>query len=146
MFKIRCLFPFFFLLFTSNVNSQNHVTWVFSFDSTNSNIVVKGTIDKGWHLYSQKTQPNAGPIPVTVSFEKTKGLKLIGSYTEGLVPHEIFDVNFDSKVYLFEDNYLAYQQIKLKSNIKLTGKINYMVCDDIQCLPPIDVPFTITIK
>ena len=146
MFKIRYLFPFFFLLFTSNVNSQNHVTWVFSFDSTNSNIVVKGTIDKGWHLYSQKTQQNAGPIPVTVSFEKKKGLKLIGPYTEDLVPHEIFDVNFDSQVYLFEDNYLAYQQIKLKSNIELTGTINYMVCDDRQCLPPIDVPFSIQIK
>jgi hypothetical protein len=146
MFKIRYLFPFFFLLFTSNVNSQNHVTWVFSFDSTYSNIVVKGTIDKGWHLYSQKTQQNAGPIPVTVSFEKKKGLKLIGPYTEDLVPHEIFDVNFDSQVYLFEDNYLAYQQIKLKSNIELTGTINYMVCDDRQCLPPIDVPFSIQIK
>jgi hypothetical protein len=146
MFKIRYLFPFFFLLFTSNVNSQNHVTWVFSFDSTYSNIVVKGTIDKGWHLYSQKTQQNAGPIPVTVSFEKKKGLKLIGPYTEELVPHEIFDVNFDSQVYLFEDNYLAYQQIKLKSNIELTGTINYMVCDDRQCLPPIDVPFSIQIK
>ena len=146
MFKIRYLFPFFFLLFTSNVNSQNHVTWVFSFDSTYSNIVVKGTIDKGWHLYSQKTQQNAGPIPVTVSFEKKKGLKLIGPYTEELVPHEIFDVNFYSQVYLFEDNYLAYQQIKLKSNIELTGTINYMVCDDRQCLPPIDVPFSIQIK
>jgi hypothetical protein len=146
MFKIRYLFPFFFLLFTSNVNSQDHVTWVFSFDSTYSNIVVKGTIDKGWHLYSQKTQQNAGPIPVTVSFEKKKGLKLIGPYTEELVPHEIFDVNFDSQVYLFEDNYLAYQQIKLKSNIELTGTINYMVCDDRQCLPPIDVPFSIQIK
>ena len=146
MLKITYLITFFFLLFTSNVNSQNHVTWVFSFDSTYSNIVVKGTIDKGWHLYSQKTQPNAGPIPVTVSFEKTKGLKLIGPYTEGLVPHEIFDENFDSQVYLFEDNYSAHQKIKLKSNVKLTGNINYMVCDDVQCLPPIDVPFSIQIK
>jgi hypothetical protein len=146
MLKITYLITFFFLLFTSNVNSQNHVKWAFSFDSTNSNIVVKGTIDKGWHLYSQKTQPNSGPIPVTVSFEKKKGLKIIGSYTEDLVPHEIFDVNFDSQVYLFEDNYSAHQKIKLKSNVKLTGNINYMVCDDVQCLPPIDVPFSIQIK
>ena len=146
MFKIRYLFPFFFLLFTSNVNSQNHVTWVFSFDSTYSNIVVKGTIDKGWHLYSQKTQQNAGPIPVTVSFEKKKGLKLIGPYTEELVPHEIFDLNFESKVYLFEDSYLSSQKIKCKNSQQITGKIEYMVCDDTRCMPPIEVPFTIQLK
>jgi thiol:disulfide interchange protein DsbD len=112
----------------------------------NSNIVITGTIDEGWHLYSQKTPANSGPIPVTVKINKKKGLKLIGKCEEKLVPQEIFDVNFDSKVYLFENSYLASQIIKLKNTNQIIGNVQYMVCNDTQCLPPIEVPFEIIIK
>jgi thiol:disulfide interchange protein DsbD len=81
-----------------------------------------------------------------VHIDKIKGVKLIGNYSEDLVPHEIFDLNFDSKVYLFEDSYLSSQKIKCKNIKQITGKIEYMVCDDTRCMPPIDVPFTITIN
>lgn len=128
------------------VNGQNHVKWAFSFDSISSNIVVQGTIDHGWHLYSQKTPLNAGPIPVSINIAKQKGLKLIGNFSEQLEPHEVFDVNFDSKVYHFEDNYLSHQKIKNKTSIQISGTINYMVCDEKRCLPPIDVPFSIDIN
>jgi thiol:disulfide interchange protein DsbD len=112
----------------------------------NSNIVITGTIDEGWHLYSQKTPANAGPIPVTVNITKKNGLKLIGKFQEKLEPHEIFDVNFDSKVYLFEHSYLAYQKIKINNTNKIIGNVQYMVCNDTQCLPPIEVPFTLIIN
>jgi thiol:disulfide interchange protein DsbD len=81
-----------------------------------------------------------------VHIDKIKGLKLIGDFTEILEPHEIFDHNFESKVYLFEDSYLSSQKIKCKNIKQITGKIEYMVCDDTRCMPPIEVPFTIVIK
>jgi hypothetical protein len=49
-------------------------------------------------------------------------------------------------VYLFEDSYLSSQKIKCKNIKQITGKIEYMVCDDTRCMPPIEVPFTITIN
>ena len=142
---------FFFLQCTSLLIAQNHVTWSFTYDNMNSNIVITGTIDEGWHLYSQKTPANAGPIPVTVNINKKNGLKLIGKFQEKLEPHEIFDVNFDSQVYLFENTYLAEQKIKIKKpknqQLKqLNGSVLYMVCDDARCMPPIEVPFTIQLK
>ena len=139
---LNCLF----YLGINQIHAQNHVTWNFSYNTSSEKIIIKGTIDKGWHLYSQKTPLNAGPIPTTVHIDKIKGLKLIGNYSEDLVPHEIFDLNFDSKVYLFEDSYLSSQKIKCKNIQQITGKIEYMVCDDKRCMPPIEVPFTITIK
>ena len=139
---LNCLF----YLGINQIHSQNHVTWNFSYNTSSEKIIIKGTIDKGWHLYSQKTPLNAGPIPTTVHIDKIKGLKLIGNYSEDLVPHEIFDLNFESKVYLFEDSYLSSQKIKCKNIQQITGKIEYMVCDDTRCMPPIEVPFTITIK
>ena len=135
----------------SQLHAQNHLTWNFSYDKSSKKIIIKGTIDKGWHLYSQKTPANAGPIPVSISIAKQKGIKLIGKCEEKLEPHEIFDVNFDSQVYLFENTYLAEQKIKIKKpknqQLKqLNGSVLYMVCDDARCMPPIEVPFTITIK
>ena len=143
---MRFTLVFFFLQCTSLLVSQNHVNWSFTYDNMNSNIVITGTIDEGWHLYSQKTPANSGPIPVTVKINKKKGLKLIGKCEEKLVPQEIFDVNFDSKVYLFENSYLASQIIKLKNTNQIIGNVQYMVCNDTQCLPPIEVPFEIIIK
>ena len=137
---------FFFIQCTSLLIAQNHVTWSFTFDNMNSNLLITGTIDEGWHLYSQKTPANSGPIPVSISIDKQKGTKLIGKFQEKLEPHEIFDVNFDSKVYLFEHSYLAYQKIKINNTNKIIGNVQYMVCNDTQCLPPIDVPFTLIIN
>ena len=143
---MRFILFFFFLQCSSLLIAQNHVTWSFTYDNVNSNILINGTIDEGWHLYSQKTPANSGPIPVTVNINKKNGLKLIGKCEEKIEPHEIFDVNFESKVYLFENSYLSCQKIRLKNLYKLNGSVNYMVCDKSRCLPPIEVPFTIIIN
>ena len=143
---MRFILFFFFLQCTSLLIAQNHVTWSFTYDKLSSSILVKGIIDEGWHLYSQKTPANSGPIPVIINITKKKGLKLIGKFQEKLEPHEIFDVNFDSKVYLFEHSYLAYQKIKIKNTNQIIGNVQYMVCNDTQCLPPIEVPFTLIIN
>ena len=143
---MRFILVFLYLISNTWSNAQNHVSWEFSYDKLSSSILVKGIIDEGWHLYSQKTPANSGPIPVTINITKKKGLKLIGEFQEKLEPHEIFDVNFDSKVYLFENSYLSYQKIKSKNIYQLNGSINYMVCDDTRCLPPIDVIFAIQLK
>lgn len=146
MFKSSLLIAIFCLFGGGKIYSQNHVSWDFSYDKSSEKIIIKGTIDKGWHLYSQKTPVNAGPIPVSINIAKQKGLKLIGQFSEQLEPHEVFDVNFDSKVYHFEERYLSIQKIKTKKPMQISGAINYMVCDDTRCLPPIDVPFSILIK
>ena len=151
MLKYFALLHCLFYIGFSQLTAQNHLTWNFSYDKSSKKIIIKGTIDKGWHLYSQKTPANAGPIPVSISIAKQKGIKLIGKCEEKLEPHEIFDVNFDSQVYLFENKYLAEQKIKIKKTKtqhlkQLNGSVLYMVCDDSRCMPPIEVPFTITIK
>ena len=151
MLKYFALLHCLFYIGFSPLTAQNHFSWEFSYDKLNASVVIKGTIDKGWHLYSQKTPANAGPIPVSISIDKQKGTKLIGKFEEKLEPHEIFDVNFDSQVYLFENTYIAEQKIKIKKTKtqhlkQLNGSVLYMVCDETKCLPPIEVPFTIQLK
>ena len=132
--------------FTSMMYAQNHVKWTFMYSAESSTVIANGQIEPGWHLYSQKTDENAGPIPTAMFIEPAKNYKLIGSFTEKGVPHELFDKNFESTVYLFESSYVSEQRIKVKKPGSLKGEMQYMICDDTKCLPPISVPFTLEIN
>jgi hypothetical protein len=132
--------------FTSVMYAQNHVKWTFQYNSKSSAVIATGQIEPGWHLYSQKTDENAGPIPTKMLIEASKNYKIVGEAVEGTVPHEIFDKNFESTVYLFESQYAAQQQITVKKPGTLKGEMQYMICDDTKCLPPISVPFTLEIN
>lgn len=134
------------LTFTSFAHAQNHVKWTFKYNAKSSTVIASGEIEPGWHLYSQKTDENAGPIPTKMVIEASKNYKIVGAAVEGTVPHEIFDKNFESTVYLFELQYAAEQQINVKKPGTLKGEMQYMICDDTKCLPPISVPFTIEIN
>ena len=137
----------FVLFFVSSWTfAQNHVQWSFHYDATSESVIAEGKIDAGWHLYSQKTDENAGPIATKMVLLPNKSVKLIDNSIEDLEPHEIFDKNFESTVYLFESTYSSEQQIKVKKPGTLKGEMQYMICDDTKCLPPISVPFTLEIN
>ena len=148
MHQMNLKYILFSFLLTCSVlgNAQNHVKWTFDFNSTSNKVIATGAIEPGWHLYSQKTDENAGPIPTKLLVEPAKNYKIIGTAVETSVPHEIFDKNFESTVYLFESSYVSEQQIKVKKPGILKGEMQYMICDDTKCLPPISVPFTLEIN
>lgn len=57
---------------------------------------------------------------------------------------EVFEID----VKYFDGSVNFVQVVKLKNDIKtnLTGSLEYMVCNDTQCLPPSTVPFNIALK
>ena len=144
--KMKSLLLVLLTSFTPMMYAQNHVKWTFMYSVESSTVIATGQIEPGWHLYSQKTDENAGPIPTAMFIEPAKNYKLIGSFTEKGVPHELFDKNFESTVYLFESSYVSEQRIKVKKPGSLKGEMQYMICDDTKCLPPISVPFTLEIN
>ena len=118
--------------------AQNKVKWVLDFDSKQDCLQIKGDIEEGWHLYSIKTDPNAGPIPVQIKTKKSKYFRTKNGFVEKYDAIKVFDANFDSDVYIFDKNYLAEQKIKLKKETLLEVTVTYMICNDQMCLPPID--------
>ena len=60
---------------------------------------------------------------------------------------ERFEEVFGIKVKFFNEKVSFIQQVKLKNNIKtaVTGKLEFMVCNDRECLPPTTVPFSIAL-
>jgi len=126
------------LLGVSTSYEKNKVKWGLDFDYNRNVLQLKGEIEEGWHLYSSMTPPEAGPIPVEIKTKKSRGFRIKGRFVEKYDAVKTFDANFDSDVFIFEENYLAEQQIKLKKNSLVNLTVTFMICNDERCLPPID--------
>ena len=141
----RLIFLIFILSQSFRAHSQDVVKWTFHYDESKEIFSATAKIDAGWHLYSQKVDEYAGPVPTEFVFEELEGVKIVGDVKEPK-PISSFDPNFDSDVLYFEHEVIFTQKIKLESNQQIKGFVTYMVCNDTMCLPPVDEEFTITIK
>lgn len=145
-FIVFCLSLFSFLSFGQNLNP---VKWEAVYKSKNNNegeIIITAKIEKGWHIYSQNISPDAGPIPTSFIVSPGNNFELASKILE-TNPIEIHDKAFDAKLMIFEEKGIFTQKIKLK-NIKGFNsiiKVEFMVCNDMQCLPPKTVDIAVNI-
>ena len=120
------------------------VKWSFSSEKTGDKealLTFRADIETHWHLYSQDI-PMAPPA-TTFYFEGDTNLyELVGEVTESEYIEE-FDPNFDMVLKYFSDEAVFQQKIKLRTDgpVRVTGAINFMSCDDKQCLAPVDEEF-----
>lgn len=107
-------------------------------------VVITATIEDGWHVYSQFIK-DGGPIPTSFKFEE-KGYSLKGTVTESPEAISAFDPNFKMQIAWHKSKVRFSQKIKLsESKVKVAGVLEFMVCNDTNCLPPEEVPFEILI-
>jgi thiol:disulfide interchange protein DsbD len=130
-------------------NAQSPVSWNFSSKKTGDElyeISLIATVDKPWHIYSQST-PDGGPLPTKIDFKKNPFISLQGNVKESgnlITRHEeVFGVD----VKYFDGNVIFTEIVKLKTSVKtnLLGSIEFMVCNDHQCMPPKKINFTISL-
>ncbi|MBW1654997.1 protein-disulfide reductase DsbD family protein [Flavobacterium quisquiliarum] len=130
------------LLLSGSMFAQmyNPVKWSTSVEKVSDKEYVlkaKAVIQSGWHLYGQYIE-EGGPSRTAFTFKNTnKKFELIGKTTEEK-GHEVVDKIFDIKIKYFEDKALFTQKIKLTSEgvSNIDGEVEFMVCDDSNCLPP----------
>ena len=138
------------IFFSAAVFSQikSPVTWMASSKKKGDNyeVILTATLPKPWHIYSQKT--GDGPLPTKFTFVKNPLLKMVGNVKEVGKLKEEYDKNFDSKVKYFGDKVQFIQTVKVKGNVKTNVgvTVEYMVCDDSQCLPPTKKTFNVALK
>ncbi|TDQ11617.1 protein-disulfide reductase DsbD domain-containing protein [Pedobacter metabolipauper] len=138
------------LLFSISASSQilNPVKWSYmakKTSKTEATVVIRATVDEGWHLYSQY-MADGGPIKTTFTFAPSKAYKLNGKTIEPK-PIVKFEKTFDMNVSYFEKVVTFQQKVKITgANPVVKGTVEFMVCDDTQCLPPSSIDFTIPVK
>ncbi|MBC7567131.1 MAG: protein-disulfide reductase DsbD N-terminal domain-containing protein [Pedobacter sp.] len=136
------------LSFSASSQILRPVKWSYLAKKTSKNeatLLIRATIDNGWHIYSQNIA-DGGPIKTTFNFKAAKSFATVGKTIEPK-PVSKFEKTFDMNVSYFEKTVTFQQKVKLtggKTVIK--GSVEFMVCDDHQCLPPETVEFSIPVS
>ncbi len=129
---------------------QNPVQWTYATAKKSDKvyqITITASLPKSWHIYSQTT-PKGGPVPTKITFNKNPLVTISG------IPNEVgalkveHDKNFGIDVKYFSDKVDFVQTVNLKANVKttLSGNVEYMVCNDAECLPPVKKTFEVKLQ
>lgn len=145
-------FIFFLIaLFTSGVvvaQVKDPVKWTASSikKGDSYNVTLTAVLPKPWHIYSQKT--GEGPLPTKLTFAKNPLIKLQGDVKEVGKLKEEYDKNFDTKVKYFAYKVDFVQTLKVPAKVKtnIAVTVEYMTCDDKQCLPPTKKTFNVALN
>ena len=133
------------ITFTTAFAQLNPAHWNFNVKELSSNEVelqFQLKLDEGWHIYSQKSDPN-GPIPSEYTFEDNANYKRVGGVAEPK-SHDEFDEIFKCTVRSFSGKVTFRQKIKRSTDkaFEVKGSMYYQLCNDGSCIAPDDVPFT----
>lgn len=134
------------ILFATQITAQkSKVEWSNSAKKIANDeyqITFTAEVEDGWYIYSQ-FMGDDGPVPTSFEFENAK---LVGKGSEKGYKKEGFDEIFGMKVTKFGKTVTFTHTVKVKANQKtVDGYLTYMTCDDEQCLPPMEIDFSIKI-
>lgn len=129
--------------------SERQVKWTYTAkkiaDKTYE-VHMVASINGNYHMYSQ-TAGVEGPLPTTIKFTKNPLVDFVGKPKEkGKMIKKMEEV-WGGEVNYYEKSAEFIQVVKLKGNVKtnLVGTVEFIVCNDQQCLPPSKVDFNVNI-
>ena len=145
-------FVFLLIVITGHVFSQvkNPVKWSFAskkINETTYEVSLTATLDPAWHIYSQTT-PEGGPSATTISFTKNPLVTLDGEAKEVGKLEQKHEELFGVDVKQFSNKVIFVQSVKLKAKAKtaINGTIEFMTCNNKECLPPTTQKFSVTLN
>jgi len=149
MKKIFLALLFFGFALQSQSQKLAPVKWAYQAVKTGDkkyNVIITANVDAPWHIYSQFVKK--GPVPTTVQFAKNPLVVLSGSTKEVGNLEKKFDNNFGAVIGSFGGKVQFIQAVTLKVNTKtkLTGTIEYMVCNEERCFTPTKQSFEVDIQ
>ena len=128
----------------------NPIEWDFStkkISDTVYDLVFHAKVEQSWHLYDQDL-PEGGPNSTTIAIKGVgTSFELLGKPVSSIKPHEEYDKNFDMILKYFGKNVDFVQRVKLlkPGKLNILAEVEWMACDDTQCLPPDYLENTFTV-
>jgi DsbC/DsbD-like thiol-disulfide interchange protein len=141
--------PLFFSLF-AGVSAGSPVAWSFGSNSTDDGkvmIILTAQLEDGWHIYATDLPNDEGPLPTEFRFIPSEAWEVTIPLTEP-EPVEEYDPNF-ATIVRHHSGTPRYTMLVERVNgdpFTVQGEVEYMVCNDRTCLPPVVVPFTIEVE
>ncbi|THH39255.1 protein-disulfide reductase DsbD family protein [Neolewinella litorea] len=136
-------------LFSLALSAQfaSPISWTFEarhLEADRYELVATAHAETDWSIYSQFTD-DGGPVPTTFYWDEGDHYERIGPVTESGHKKEGMDELFGVNVikYLSDKPAVFRQTVRiLEYGVPITGEVEYMCCDDTQCLPPTTEPFS----
>lgn len=149
--KIFSLFLAVLLLGTVQIAGAQDkvVTWKADAKEVGDNIYrieMEATIQAGWHLYDLGPYGDMGPYPTAFAVTCGEGAAAEGGIVMHGTPKKVYDEIYEMEIGYFEGKALFTQDIKLDgkgANVEIM--VEYMACNDFNCLPLSDTTFTFTL-
>lgn len=106
-------------------------------DSSVKTLLFSAKLDKGWHLYDMNL-PEGGPISTSFNYETLKGAKTVGSPVPSKKATTVYDEQFEMNLswYAHEVSFTQKLEITNPKAFKVEGYVEFMACNDENCLPP----------
>ena len=128
---------------------EKPIKWAYAAKHTGTNeavVFLKANIQPGWHIYSLNVK-KGGPTKTSFNFAPAKNYTLVGKTVEPS-PKIKFEKSFKMNVGYFENEVVFQQKIKLKSTAPadIKGSLEYAVCNNMKCLPPEELNFTVALN
>ena len=129
--------------------SSKQVSWTTSAKKINAQtyeVHMTATVGGDYHIYSQHPGGD-GPIPTTFKFTKNPLVTPAGTVKEVGKVVKKFESAWGYTVLYYEKtvDFVVTVNVKGSAKSSLAANVEYMVCDDHQCLPPSDTDLNIKI-
>ena len=129
---------------------QNPVDWTATSKKISDKVYeihLTANLDKGWHIYSQST-PDGGPLATSVSFSRNPLLTLEGTAKEAGKLEQKHEALFGVDVKQYSDKVEFVQTVRRKGKTKtaINGTVEFMTCNDRECLPPVTKKFSVVLQ
>lgn len=113
----------------------------------NYKITITAVVPAPWHIYSQNT-PDGGPVATSITYNKNPLVTIVGKTAEKGDLKTTHDKNFGVDVKYYAGKVQFLQTVKVKNGVKtnLSGSVNFMVCNDSECLPPSSWEFSVKLN
>ena len=97
-----------------------------------------------WKLYSTEVDPSIGPIPTEMVILEQAGVVPQAAVTERSANLKTaYDETWQAEVSVVDGGEVVYSQVvESADRAEIAGYVYFQTCDDEQCLPPREVPFT----
>ena len=150
MKKFVTLLMFTFLALAVQAQILTPVKWNIKLEDSESaekTLIFSAKLDAGWHLYDMNL-PEGGPISTSFSFENLKGAKTIGTPVASKEATTVFDEQFQMELRWFAGEVSFRQKIEVTDpkHLQVGGYVEYMACNDENCLPPEQEEFAFSAK
>jgi len=129
--------------------SAKQVSWTSTVRKLSANVYevrLSATINGDYHMYAQVAGVE-GPVATMFTFNPNPLLTLNGKVKESGKMVQKFEEAWEGKVNYYEKKVDFIQQVTVKGKAKtaLAGKVEFMVCNDEQCLPPSEYSFRVAL-